>query len=705
VESDKSIDIETLRRDVLLKVLQLCVVFGSILYVWALIQELRDRDFTLAVFHSSLFSLFLFVAITERISHIVRTSILVFVLLGFAFVEFLFFGTKGEGAIFVLLSLALVTLMIGKRAGYISVAVTVSILFLIAQLRISGWIDHWNLRNHEGENFDAWVATLLEIALFCTGLNYLIASLFEKLMAGLDDKESSESRYRLLAENSEDVIWAVDMNYEYIYLSPSIKKMIDRTPEEVMSMKFTAIGTEHFEIEVQDHIKKLLVADGDDLQDHRLETDIRHHDGHMVPTETVLSLLRDESNQPYGILGVTRNISTRKEADKERESLEFQLRQSQKMESIGQLAGGVAHDFNNLLQAILGFSELAKKKVDSGTPLDSFIGQTMEAGERARELVAQLLAFSRQQVLELSDIDLNAVIEDLIKMIERVIGEHIVLDFSSTSDLGTIRADRGQIEQILMNLCVNARDAMGEGGTLVIETTKTTLDEEFSETNSWAIPGEYVVLSVTDTGVGMTDQVQERIFEPFFTTKELGGGTGLGLSTVFGIVRQHDGMINVYSEPDFGTTFRVYLPVVEASDRVLPKPTRKNVEGGTETILLADDDEMVRKVTIAMLSEMGYTVIAAENGEEAIQLFDTHVDEIELALLDVVMPKQGGKAVMEHIQSKYPAFPILFSSGYSNDAIHTNFVLDDDKQLIQKPYHREDLMRKVREVISNSQVE
>ncbi len=388
----------------------------------------------------------------------------------------------------------------------------------------------------------------------------------------------------------------------------------------------------------------------------------------------------------------------------ERKQLEEQFFQAQKMEAVGQLAGGVAHDFNNLLQAIVGYGQMALEESEVNSSIRGELEEVMKAAGKATTLVRQLLAFSRKQVLQLENMILSDVVSDLAKMIQRVIGEHIAFNILSEPGLKSIHADKGQIEQILMNLCVNARDAMPDGGTLTIETANTELDEQFCESNTWAKPGRYVVLSVTDTGCGMDEETQRRIFEPFFTTKELGKGTGLGLSTIFGIARQHNGVIHVYSEVGVGTTFRIYLPMSEGTgDRrkktvILPSP------GGTETILLVDDDEGVRDVARRILEKVGYSVLMASDGQEAIRVFDEHTDEIDMALLDVVMPKLGGKAVFDHIQETRPEMPVLFASGYSLDAIHSGFVLDEGMQLIQKPYQINALMRRVRDMLDNSPI-
>jgi len=421
-------------------------------------------------------------------------------------------------------------------------------------------------------------------------------------------------------------------------------------------------------------------------------------DGSSFPTEYWSHpIWRDD--EIVGSVVTFIDITERKQNEAHEQDLESQLRQTQRMEAIGRLAGGIAHDFNNLLQGILGYGEMSLNMVDEGSKIHDNLDQIMKAGERSRVLVSQLLAFSRRQVLELSDLNLDKVIVDLVKMIQRIIGDHISLKFISGEDLGVIRADRGQIEQILINLCVNARDAMVSGGTLNIETSNVELDAEFCKDRDWAKPGDFVLLSVSDTGTGMTDETLQNIFEPFFTTKGLGEGTGLGLSTVFGIVHQHDGLITVESHLEVGTTFKLFLPITQ-SPRLADKDEVENIAaGGYETILLADDDDMVRHVTEAMLKQVGYTVLKARDGVEAINIFAERGSEIDMALLDVVMPNLGGKAVAEYILKEFPHFPILFSSGYSRDAIHTNFVLDEGMHLIQKPFQRNTLLQKIREIL------
>ncbi len=379
--------------------------------------------------------------------------------------------------------------------------------------------------------------------------------------------------------------------------------------------------------------------------------------------------------------------------------LETQLLQAQKMEAIGQLAGGVAHDFNNILQAINGYTELATEDTDSAHPAQSSLAEIAKAADRAAKLVGQLLAFSRRQILAPAHLELNDVIGKLISMLGRVIGEHIRLDFMPGHQLGVVRADCTMMEQALLNLSVNARDAMPQGGRLTIETENVSFGSDFCAQNLWARPGRYVLLSVTDTGCGMDAATLEHIFEPFFTTKDAGKGTGLGLSMVYGIVRQHEGMVRVYSEVGKGTTFKIYLPVVERPADAVGTKIAGTPPRGTETILVAEDDASLRELARQTLERAGYTVLTAADGAAALDLFEKNKGRVQLLLLDVVMPELGGREVFDRIRAQQPHLPALFASGYSENAIHTNFVLQEGMQLIRKPYDANELLRRVRQIL------
>lgn len=396
------------------------------------------------------------------------------------------------------------------------------------------------------------------------------------------------------------------------------------------------------------------------------------------------------------------DITVHTHVEKEKTRLEDQLRQAQKMEAIGQLAGGIAHDFNNLLQVINGHTDMAIEELPEDAEAREELEEVAKAGERAARLVGQLLAFSRRQIMKPENLDINDVIGALMKMLGRVIGEHIRIDFIPGHNLNIIHADRGMIEQVLMNLCVNARDAMPEGGALILETTNTIIDAEYCDMHPWAKTGKFVMFSVTDNGIGMDENTVNHVFEPFFTTKGKEKGTGLGLATSYGIVKQHNGIINVYSEPGRGTTFKVYLPVSEELASASDTQTFKEVTGGTETILLAEDDQMVGHLTKNILERAGYTVLFAQDGEIAIEMFEENHDSIDMLLFDIVMPNLGGREAYDRIQQKRPNIPVLYTSGYSDGAIHTNFVLNENLTLVQKPFSRTDLLSSVRTVLDDN---
>jgi signal transduction histidine kinase/response regulator RpfG family c-di-GMP phosphodiesterase len=390
----------------------------------------------------------------------------------------------------------------------------------------------------------------------------------------------------------------------------------------------------------------------------------------------------------------------RKRAEKEMATLQEQLRQSQKMEAMGRLAGGIAHDFNNLLTIIKGYSQLLLVKNKEGTSLEENIEQVKQAADRAADLTRQLLAFSRRQLMEMRVLDLNTVLRNLDKMLRRVLGEDVKLVTLLAEDLGRVKTDPGQIEQVVMNLAVNARDAMPSGGRLTIETANVDLDEVSARARMSVPPGRYVMLSVSDDGIGMTQEVKERVFEPFFTTKERGKGTGLGLSTVYGIVKQSGGNIWVCSEPGKGTTFKIYLQRVdEPLEELREKMVGEELPRGKETVLVVEDEEKVRKLIVEILGRQGYRVIEASHGDEALLIHAKHDGPIHLILVDVVMPGMSGSELTKRLASVRPETKILYMSGYTDNAIVHHGVLARGVNYIQKPFTMDGLTRKVREVL------
>jgi signal transduction histidine kinase len=382
---------------------------------------------------------------------------------------------------------------------------------------------------------------------------------------------------------------------------------------------------------------------------------------------------------------------------------EKQLVQSQKLEAVGRLAGGISHDFNNLLTVILGYSDIMKRNLREGDPLRRNVDEITRASERAASLTRQLLAFSRKQVMQPKVFDLNTVVSDLEKMLRRMIGEDIELRVTAETDLGNIKADPVQLEQVLMNLVVNARDAMPKGGKLSIETANVYLDESYSQDHVSVVPGHYVMLAISDTGCGMDEETRQRIFEPFFTTKEQGKGTGLGLSMVYGIVKQSGGNIWVYSEEGRGTTFKIYFPRVTAAAEEYRRAAHGlEVEGGSETILLVEDAEWVRTLARQVLESAGYRVLEAGNADAAIKLCESiNGDRIDLLLTDVVMPGMSGNDMSRILLAKHPGMPVLYMSGYTDDAIVQHGVLEAGINFLQKPFTPAALASKVREVLDS----
>ncbi len=393
-------------------------------------------------------------------------------------------------------------------------------------------------------------------------------------------------------------------------------------------------------------------------------------------------------------------IAERKLAEAKMGSLQEQLRQSQKMEAVGCLAGGIAHDFNNLLTVIHGHCEISLLQLQGNNPLREDIVEIKKAADRAANLTRQLLAFSRRQIMEMKVIDLNSRLRELEKMLRRVMGEDIELVTVLDDHLGKIKMDPGQMEQVVLNLAINARDAMPSGGTFILETTHVHLDEAYVRTHISVEPGHYVMLSVTDTGSGMSPQVKERLFEPFFTTKEKGKGTGLGLSTVYGIMKQSGGNIWVYSEPGHGTTFRIYMPRVDQeADSLSRREDTVSMLYGNETILLAEDEPSVRGLAARVLRNQGYKVLEAVDGGEALQIASRHKERIDLLLTDVVMPQIGGKELYDQLKSLRPHLKVLFTSGYTENAIVHQGELAPGVAFLQKPFSPIFLTHKVREIL------
>ena len=430
--------------------------------------------------------------------------------------------------------------------------------------------------------------------------------------------------------------------------------------------------------------------------------------GEELAIETLKSGANDYvlKHRPGRLVPAVRRAIDEVAARKERKQLEEQLHQSQKMEAIGRLAGGISHDFNNLLTVIIGYSQLLLGRLSEDDPMRSEIEEIEKSGRRAASLTSQLLAFSRRQVIQPRILDLNAVISDLDKMLRRLIGEDVELINLLDPTLASVKMDPGQVEQIIMNLAVNGRDAMPQGGRLTIETRNVDLDEHFTESDLLMPPGSYVLLSVSDTGCGMDIEMQERIFEPFFTTKPAGKGTGLGLSTVYGIVKQSGGDISVCSEPDRGTTFKIHLCATgERVESVPLKSTTSIAPSSSETILLVEDEEMIRKLTREVLKAQGYTVLEACDGTEALSICDQQDRTIDLMLTDMVMPRISGAELARRALSIRPEMKVVCMSGYTDASVLDHEDFDPTIPFLQKPFTPGALAQKVREVLDRRLVQ
>ncbi len=459
--------------------------------------------------------------------------------------------------------------------------------------------------------------------------------------------QKSEEQFRFLAENMADIVWTADLNLRTTYVSPSIQKVLgfsDKqrkrqaveetvTPESLKKLK--ALFAQEYQREKS--------KEADPGRSLTVEVEYYHKEGHTVWLENTMRWIRDASGNPIGIHGVSRDISERKRAEEDRIKLQSQLSQAQKMESVGRLAGGVAHDFNNMLGVILGHTELVMENLDPASPLRADLTAIHSAAQRSADLTRQLLAFARRQTAIPRPLDLNDTVAGMLKMLQRLIGEDIDLAWMPGANLWPVKMDPAQIDQILANLSVNARDAVGGVGKVTLETENITLDETYCQKHEGFVPGDYVMLAVSDDGCGMDAETLNQIFEPFFTTKAVGEGTGLGLSTVYGIVKQNNGFINVYSEPGQGATFKVYLPRTEEIEKAEKEPLPKAVAKGFETVLMVEDEASILLLGKTVLKRYGYTVLAAPTPAEAITLVETHDGPIHLLVTDVVMPEMNGK--------------------------------------------------------------
>ncbi len=504
----------------------------------------------------------------------------------------------------------------------------------------------------------------------------------------------SNQRYRNLFDQANEGLVVMTTQGQIAEVNQAFAEMHGYSVEELSGKDIQYLDARH-ERALEDRAPIIQRLQNGEVV--RFDVEHIHKDGHIFPLSVTTSLINLGGQSLW--LAFHQDISARRQAEAEKATLEAQLQQAQKMESVGRLAGGVAHDFNNMLSVILGHTELALEQVSPGQPLHVNLMKIFKAATRSAELTRQLLAFARQQTITPRALDLNEMVEGLLELLRPLIGEDIDLKWHPAADLWSVKMDPSQIDQILTNLLVNARDALSDVGKITLETGNTTFDEGYCAEHRGFVPGEYVRLDVSDDGCGMDKETLSHLFEPFFTTKELGKGTGLGLSTVYGIVKQNNGFINVYSEPGEGSRFSIYLPRHAGKAAQAGTSDAAAAAPGQETILLVEDELAILELAATILERQGYTVLAAPTPGEAIHLAARHPGPIHLLLTDMIMPGMNGRDLAKSLLAGNPHLKSLFMSGYTAGAIGHHGVLDADLSFIQKPFSINDLAAKVRETL------
>ena len=509
---------------------------------------------------------------------------------------------------------------------------------------------------------------------------------------------ASQDRFRSFVENANDVVFTLSHDGTFSYVSPKWQELLGHPPAEVVGRPFRHFVHPEDASLFDDAMEK---ARSSRTKFSGLEYQVRHANGSWRWQSTNGVFLPETPDGPAQFLGIARDVTPAKAAEAERDRLQGQLNQMQKIESVGRLAGGVAHDFNNMLQAILGHVELALAQIPQEGPVFDDLREIQKAAIRSAELTRQLLAFARKQTISPKVLDLNKTIDGLVGLLRRLIGENVNLLWHPSPNHGLVKVDPSQIDQILTNLCINARDALPNGGTVAVETGYAAFDADFCSRNPSFLPGEFAMIAVADDGIGMDENVLSQIFEPFFTTKEVGKGTGLGLATVYGIVKQNRGFIDVSSEPGKGSAFKVFLPLHSDEPESAPPEPVRTAGRGKETILLVEDEPAILALGKTMLQRMGYLVLGAKLPGEAIRIAETHPGPIHLLITDVVMPEMDGRELAKNLLSIHPGIKRIFMSGYTSDVIAHHGILDEGVQFIEKPFTMATLAAKIRSVLES----
>jgi len=631
-------------------------------------------------------------------------------------------GVHGSAAIIYLTIMVLAGLLLDWRASVGMAALNTLSIWILAHAEQVGFMSFQLDGPYEValESTAMFVLTAVFLTLTTTGLskalrrarksekslkqsNRALQINLEQLAQREKALRDSEERFRLLAENVVDIIWILDpKDLRFIYVSPSVERILGYPPEEMKELKLgQLLAAESMEL-AQKNIGIILEKNqSSSSQITRGELKLYHKDGSTVWVETTAKVLYINWISSFVIIGVTRDITERKASEKERKNLQNQLLQAQKMEAVGTLAGGIAHDFNNSLQGILGYTQILICDKEEGHPDLKLLRPVESTAQRASELTKQLLTFGRRVEGKLRPLSLNQEVRQLQQLLQRTIPKMIAIETHLANDLKIIQADSVQIEQLMMNLCINSRDAMPDGGILVIECLNTTLDQKYCKRHLDTVPGEYVMLRISDTGKGMDKQTLEHVFEPFFTTKKSGKGTGLGLAMAYGIVKNHGGHITCESAPGQGTTFSIYFPAIKEPGPVQPRRHPEFTQNlhGNETILLVDDEDFLLDFGKRMLTRFGYKVLTAPDGETALQVFGKNREHIALVILDLIMPGMGGKTCLEQMLKEDPAARIIIASGQGIEGRAKEEIESKAAGLISKPFDLQKMLHIVRKTL------